>query len=205
MKIEKLNFTTNNVEVVTKSKVFTISINKYIEHQFVIDQEVDTKLLTSLDKEYKTLDIDQYLFKLISSQEYCSFQLKDRLSKKFHDKKEKIDELINKYTQMGYINDAEFLNNYIDKKLDKYIGIQRIIFELEIIGYKSDVILSYLNEKHYDEELLKASELAERINLNSKEKSARKILNKLSYAGYNQEVIEKVLSKLGLLDNNLML
>jgi regulatory protein len=138
----------------------------------------------SFDKWYSGLDIEdkkQVIFKkacfYLSRREYSSYELKDKLVKKYgSDSEELIDGTLKYLEEKGWQSDSRFTEAFIRSKVRKGIGVSRIQRELRQKGIDK-----------FDQEELKQEHDFEAIAIEQVMKKYRKDLNKWEEMDYDSK------------------
>jgi SOS response regulatory protein OraA/RecX len=93
--------------------------------------------------------------------------------------------------------------HFIKKGINSFKGLDRIIYELQYKGIDEQIIYQSINEDIKEIEKEKAYQLGSkqmRLSKNLESRKMRdKVYYKLSYAGYNKELIEEIMYKLNLI------
>lgn len=110
---------------------------------------------------------------------------------------EEVDETMVYLKGSGYIDDISYTERYTEMSIEKCRGPRRIRRDLEAKGVNGNTIDDILYEK-YGSDLER--EIAEQIVKNilavnpflSEKKLLRKIINKLHYEGFNDDIIDQM-------------
>ncbi len=196
--INSISFKNKEVEIATAKKTYSINIEQYLEHQYVVNQEVESQELIKAEKESPKYIIEDYVMSLLRVRDYCSYHMRKKLLTKFPNSQKEIEQVIDKYLQKGLLDDAKYLRETISHDLDRFVGIKRIYAKLEEMGFDHSSIQNALTIEDYEIEKCKAFELAKKVSNQATAKVDRKVYNRLSYAGYNDELIEQIISNLDL-------
>ncbi len=176
-------------EILVKYKIKTNSV--FDELQFSkIKQENDEKV--SFDMAVG------YLERYVVSEK----GLKDYLKKKGFDEKT-IKKCVAKLHEYGFIDDEKFAKNYFET-LSSRNGKRAIANKLKQKGVSSEIIDNLLSGVEEDDEIEKATILAEKFAKNRQKdlKNKQKCLAHLIYKGYDYSVAQKVTNKIFTGDEN---
>lgn len=199
LKINNLHFKNQSVEIETDNKTYIINIEQYYDVQLVINQVIESKKLDDLERESLKYAIDSEVMKLLRGKDYCTFEIEKKLYKKYPKNRATVKESVDQFVKKGYIDNEKYLLETIHNRLLKFNGFLRIYAELETLGYKASTIHDCLTDEDYSLEKEKAFELAQRVKNSASDKVDHKVYNKLSYAGYNEELIMKIMRELQLI------
>lgn len=126
-------------------------------------------------------------------------EMKKRLREKDFDEEE-IDELIEEFISLKYLDDYEYALHYIEYALGKKRGIQRIKIELRERGISEEDIFNAISdyeEEHGITELQDALSVGRELisgKLEIDERLTGRIVRKLRQRGYRDNDIIKVVS-----------
>lgn len=168
------------------------------------DQEIDEKKIELLSYESSLLKAKDSAFRFLGLRLHSTSELRVKLQKKKHPK-EVIEKVLDWLIERRYLNDDEFVKQFISEKVKKKkIGTAKLIAELTKKGIKRESI--YENLRSIDSDLYyeNAVHLAtKKLNLiRSKETDERKISAKLfsfmATKGYESDLIRKVILNLNM-------
>ena len=113
---------------------------------------------------------------------------------------EEITETLLYLKDMGYIDDLSYAGRYVQISMDKRRGPKRIERELIEKGVKSSVIYDVMSdEMDYEWETDTAESIAQEIKSKNpalrEDKLIAKIVNKLSYEGFDEDIINEIIEK----------
>lgn len=179
-----------------KQSELKISLENYLDNPLVISQEISLKVIEEFKRKEEYLKLKNYAFLLIGKYEYSSYKLLKVLSKKYNNEKD-IKKVIKEFTKKGYLNDDEYISNYIEKKISKKHGTSRIKMELLNEGFEK--VDESLFEKYIDIEIANAESLAKKYMVKyqnvSSEKLKQKLYRYLYGLGYQEHIIEQIFKK----------
>jgi len=179
-----------------KQSELKISLENYLDNPLVISQEISLKVIEEFKRKEEYLKLKNYAFLLIGKYEYSSYKLLKVLSKKYNNEKD-IKKVIKEFTKKGYLNDDEYISNYIEKKISKKYGTSRIKMELLNEGFEK--VDESLFEKYIDIEIANAESLAKKYMAKyqnvSSEKLKQKLYRYLYGLGYQEHIIEQIFKK----------
>ena len=169
----------------------------YFDEFFYIDLNKDTILEYDL-KNRDEISVDEYrelikkraysmAYFLLARRDYPSGDLRTKLISKYRER-DIIDELIEDFTQRGYIDDYDYGRSYI--RTHSY-GRKKMEFMLLKKGLSSDMIRSLLDE-NADQEIEEAKK--QWVKLGNKEKD-KKIMS-LMRKGFEYSTIQRAVSEL---------
>lgn len=141
-------------------------------------------------------DVKERALKLLKKRDKTEHEIKETLSKDGYDEIQ-IEETIEYLKNLRYIDDYEYALRFIEISMDKNRGPLRITKELAVKGISSDVIEDALYERmsgqwEWDTARSIADGIKSKYPSLSEEKLLAKIVNKLSYEGFSEEVISDV-------------
>lgn len=133
---------------------------------------------------------------LLKNRDKTECEMRDALEKNQFSP-DQIDDTVFYLKDMGYIDDEAYAYKYVEMSMDKRRGPLRIVRELEMKGIPRDVIDDAIEETMEDQwEWDIAEAIAEDIKHKnsslSDEKILAKIVNKLSYEGFSEEIINEI-------------
>jgi regulatory protein len=140
---------------------------------------------------------------LLGKRSYTKKQIEQKLQQRGYS-----DEIIDAVTeyclQMGYLNDREYVRQWVSTRNRlKPVGKRRIIHELKAKGIEHEIIISYLddnfsNELEYE---LASSLIKKKIghNLDKDHKSSEKLYRFLLRRGFSHDIIIKALRCFGIM------
>ncbi|MCM8800660.1 MAG: recombination regulator RecX [Candidatus Omnitrophica bacterium] len=152
----------------------------------------------------KKIDLFQqakdYAFLLLRFRPRTEKEISQRLKKKGFSE-EVIEKILVFLRKNNFINDASFAQAWIESRLKKPLGINRIKQELILKGIDKAIIDSKINEilKDYSEEKI-VTEIArkrfKRLENLPIDKTKRRIYDYLLRRGFSQEIVNDVISRL---------
>ena len=162
-----------------------------------IDETVRSKLISDSNF-HKANDS---AFRILSGRQHSVHELRTKLTQKKLDE-ETIDKVVDTLITACFLDDAKFANAYIDERVRKRVGINRIRAELFKKGVSREIINSAL--EHLDSQFVfkQAEELARKKldSLKKRESDIRKIKSKLfsflTSRGYESDVVVKLINEL---------
>ena len=177
-----------------------ISTDNYVENPLVVNQEISMKFIDNIKRKEEYLKLKEYAFILIGKYEYSSYKLTKSLLKK-HSNLEDIKKVIDEFIQRGYLNDSEYISNYIENKITKKYGRSRI--KMELLNEGIENLDETLFEKYDDIEIDNARKLTDKYIKKHQNISADKLQQKLYRylygLGYEEQAIERIFK-----ENNLI-
>lgn len=177
-----------------------ISTDNYVENPLVVNQEISMKVIDNIKRKEEYLKIKEYALILIGKYEYSTYKLTRSLLKKYSNL-EDIKQVIDEFIQKGYLNDNEYISNYIENKITKKYGRSRI--KMELLNEGIENLDETLFEKYDDIEIDNARKLTDKYVKKHQNISADKLQQKLYRylygLGYEEQVIEQIFK-----ENNLI-
>lgn len=177
-----------------------ISTDNYVENPLVVNQEISMKVIDNIKRKEEYLKLKEYALILIGRYEYSSYKLTRSLLKKYSNL-EDIKKVIDEFIQKGYLNDNEYISNYIENKITKKYGRSRI--KMELLNEGIEDVDETLFEKYNDIEIDNARKLTDKYVKKYQNISADKLQQKLYRylygQGYEEPVIEQIFK-----ENNLI-
>lgn len=168
------------------------------------DQELDEKKIELLSYESSLLKAKDSAFRYLGLRIHSTSELRLKLQKKKHPK-EVIEEVLDWLTERKYLNDDEFVKQFITEKIKKKrIGTAKLIAELAKKGIKRESInenlLSIDQELYFENavELAKKKLTLIRTKETDERKSVAKLFSFLATKGYESDLIRKVILKLNM-------
>ena len=195
MKITKIEPQKNNPD----------RVNIYVDDKFFTG--LDAEVLFSLSlKEGTTVTpalkstLDTYnsqskcvrkAYSLLNYRDRTTFELKRKLKEKGFDQAE-IDLTIEKLQSLGYINDNNFLDNYISSSKSS-VSKTKLAQKLWLMGVPSDLVKEKLNEHYEDEDEYNSCLTAMNNKIRYQVCERDKLIRHLLYKGYKYDTVLKVL------------
>ena len=119
----------------------------------------------------------------------------------------KIDAVIARLKEYGYVNDADYAANYAKlRQENSSFGKRRVRQDLAIKGVKADVIASTLDAAYEgvkEEELARKHLERKRVKKPANEKEAARVMRMLVRAGFSTGVVYSILKKWNVPDETL--
>lgn len=150
--------------------------------------------------------LKKYLTNLLSRREYCKQEVTKKLQRKFAEASlDEINELVDRFEELGIISDYRFTEIYVRYGLNKNWGKSRIHRQLIHKGVSKEVLEKYFSENGLEIDLGKLCQTVQkkfRINKLSnlsfidEQKIRKKIENYLIYRGHNFNDIKCILENL---------
>ncbi len=124
-----------------------------------------------------------------------------RLKKKRFDEKT-IQETLSYLKDNNFINDISFANAWIESRLKKPIGLNRIRKELKIKGIDEKIIeqkIDELKDRYFEQDIVKkiAKEKFNRLKNIEPDKAKRRIFSYLMRRGFSADAVLDTLNELG--------
>jgi len=163
------------------------------------DQEIDEKKIELLSYESSLLKAKDSAFRYLGLRIHSTSELRLKLQKKKHSK-EVIEKVLEWLTERKYLNDEEFVKQFVSEKIKKKkVGIAKLSAELIKKGIKRESINENILTIDHDLYFENAVELAKKklTHIRAKETDERKIAAKLfgfmATKGYESDLIRKVI------------
>jgi len=193
-----LKYILNNTE-----KEIEIMLKTYTEFPFYSGKKIDEKEFKKMLKLNEKNKVYDDALKLLKRSDLTKKELEKKLQSKYSSKNKIILEVIKELESKNLINDDHFIKHYIKKSINSFKGVERIKYELSIKGIDEDSIYEYIDDDLIELEKEKAYQLGSKQMRFSKNLEFRKMRDKvyykLSYAGYNKELIDEIMFKLNLI------
>ena len=190
--------------------VFEDGSYRNIDYRIVVDhgiwkgQEVDEKKIELLSYESSLLKAKDSAFRYLGLRIHSTSELRLKLQKKKHSK-EIIEKVIVWLAEQKYLNDDEFVKQFIAEKIKKKrIGTAKLAAELAKKGIKRESINENLLSIDYEKYFQNALELGKKklAQIKGKETDDRRIVAKLfafmATKGYESDLIRKVIQNLNM-------
>lgn len=179
-----------------------------IKHGLLLNKDITLELLETIIEENKYYEIYNLSLSLIEIKMRTETELKNNLDKKGFEKSI-IEKVIERLKKEGYINEKQYIEAYINDKLNLSkegpFKIKRDLINLEL---SETLIEDYLNQIPYNTWKEKLEKIInKRINL-MKSKSLNTIKTKLKVElfnlGYQSELIDELLSIINKDESNII-
>ncbi|MGI6377492.1 hypothetical protein GX831_00865 [bacterium] len=195
MKIQKIQLN-KKARVIIDGREYNFQVENFKAFNWQEGQDLEKEELDACLKKEEIFLIRLHLIKALKRRDLSSFEAYDLLKARFGEE-ELINLVIEEFQKKNLINDQNYLEEYLFKGLTKFRGLKRLRYELENKGFSMETIETLIDQDHkiYEhEQALKFTHklLAQGFN-------HQKILNRLSYAGYDEDLIEEILSKVAIL------
>lgn len=170
-----------------------------LNNNLLFNHEIDEYTYNKLLKDNKVINIYNSCLKLITIRLRSTYEIRKYLSKKEITKEEE-EYIINKLTNIGYLNDKAFIKAFILDKINlTKSGPYKIIKELKEHQIDSELIYQYLNNEEFNN--LFNEKLSKLITKSIKANKSysgnilkQKIYNNLINLGYRKESILEAFS-----------
>lgn len=150
--------------------------------------------------------LKKYLVDLLSKKEYCKKEVVKKLRRKFAEASlDEINELVDRFEELGIISDYRFTEIYVRYGLNKNWGKSRISRQLGQRGVSKELIENYFLENDLEIDVEKLCETVQRkykvekfegLAFDERQQIRQKIERYLAYRGHNYNHIRAVLDKL---------
>ena len=172
--------------------VYDLGLKKGME----IDEALKEEILSKEEAKQARL----YASKLIGYRPRCESEVRRKMTEKGYEESV-IDDTVAYLKEYNFLNDTEFTRYYIESKLDKKFGLNRIKYGLSSMGISRTIIDEVIAEYHDQvDEYTTALSLAEKRLSTLQDDDYRKKYNKLagflSRKGYSSDVVYSVLREL---------
>lgn len=139
-------------------------------------------------------------FRLLKVRPRSEGELRFRLSKKGFDK-ETIDKAILELSRIGLIDDLAFARLWVESRIKKPLGINRLYFELKAKGIDKEIIEQVLNDyksPQKEEEIVRnlLKQKIKRFSSLDKNKMKNRLLGFFLRKGFSRDIVFDVLSEL---------
>ncbi len=123
--------------------------------------EIDEKKLNNLLFESQFGKAKAKAIEIISAKSVSSHMLSDLLKKKGYDEIV-VNEVIEEFTSLGYIDDENFARLYVEYAIEKLWGEKKIVYELGLKGVDKNIIEDILSEFTLPDECTLAEYLSQK-------------------------------------------
>ena len=209
MKIEKIIKKNSNQYKIILSDKTSLSFydDVIIKYSLLINKEITSKEIIEITNENNLYAAYYEGLKLIKIKLRTKKELKDLLVRKNYSLKA-INFAIEKLSSQGYLNEELYIKCYINDAYNlKYLGPNRIIYELKKLGLNEEKINQELNsfKDKWQENIKKLVNKEIKINHTSSSKVLKeKIIRKLITKGYYKEDINNCLEKIVIDDSKVL-
>lgn len=121
---EKIKITFYGGDTIYTSK------EEYTNHFLYVNKEISDKEYKEIILTQEDLSLYKYAYKLVSKKMYTEFALRDKLYKKETANKNNVDKIISTLKSQGWINDKEYIDEYLKYANEKHYGKNKIIQQL---------------------------------------------------------------------------
>lgn len=163
--------------------------------------DLTPELITSLNYQNSLLYAKESALRILGRRMHSIKELKQKLLQKKHPH-EVIDNVLNNLCSAGYLDDKEFAKLYIQEKVTRKDGLQKIRNELCMKGISKEIIEELLSGIDNDIQRENALKIAEKkvVQLRGrgieKEKLKQKLYTFLISKGYEYDLIRDILNDL---------
>ncbi len=153
--------------------------------------EITTSLKSTLDQYNSQSKCARKAYNLLNYRDRTTFELKKKLKEKGFDQAE-IDLTVEKLKSLGYVNDNNFLDNYISSNKSS-LSKTKLAQKLWLMGVPSDLVKEKLNEHFQEDDEYNSCLLAMNNKIRYQTCERDKLIRHLLYKGYKYDTILKVL------------
>lgn len=205
MKIIKYKKTSGNgYKVVTDKGEYKLYDDVIIKHELLLKKEITEKDWEKALKENSNLASYYACLKAIETRLRTEKELKKILNKKKFSQNE-IDYAIKRIKSEGYLNNKVYIEAYIHDKLAlDLVGEQKLIKDLEQLGFRTEEILPYIekiDKDIYIDKIKKYVDKKAKANKKSVNEFKKKTMAELINKGFNKTDIQSYLNVLNLEEN----
>lgn len=143
------------------------------------------------------MDIRDTALKFLASRPRTCGEMKKHLREKGFEEEE-IEEVIGRFRELHYLDDADYCRQYFDYAFGKGKGFFRVKRELEEKGVDREIIqIAFEDYEEEESEFARAGKQAEKIAAGQEpgKKLAGRIGRRLSALGYSSSVIYEIVGK----------
>jgi regulatory protein len=139
-------------------------------------------------------------FRLLKVRPRSEYELRSRLSLKDFEK-EVIEQAVSDIAKIGLIDDAAFARMWVESRIKKPLGLNRLSFELKQKGIDKEIIESVLNEyksPQQEEEIVRdlMQQKIKRFSGLDKKKIKQRLWGFFLRKGFSKDIVFDVLSEL---------
>ena len=183
-------------------KILILAVEVFIKSGLKKGDDISDDRFLFLIEQNKLFHIKQRAFKILGRRHHSSSELRSKLWQKDYDKK-LIDSVINDLSENGYLNDEDFISEFVaDKSRLKNWSLKKIKSELIKKGIAQKQIESILNQQTNSVEYENVKIVAKKKfeQLSKRKLEPKELRNKLSNflftKGFDYEMIKKVSANL---------
>ena len=197
--------TSNLYEIaLSDKKVISLYDDVILKYELLLKKEINEKELNEIIEFNNKIESYMTALKYISSKLRTEKEIRTKL---MHYSKGAINYTIDRLTKEGYLNNDLYIKSYINDEVNlKFIGPDKILFNLKKIGFKDEDILNYLNTFDNEIWLDKINKyVLKKINSNHnlsglllKQKLIQDLVNK----GFYKEHINLIINEFDFNDND---
>lgn len=211
MKIEKIIKKKSNLYQILLSDNTSLSFydDTIINYNLLIKKEFDDKKLQEMLKYNNEIDAYYKALTYIKSKLRTKKEITNKLNKLRYPH-DTIKNVIDKLEKQKYLNDDLYIKSYIADQVNLSLkGPNKIMYELEKLGFKRELIILYL--ENYDNNLWQErcqKIIAKKIKNNhnySKKILQNKLKIELTNLGYNQELFNNLVNNISYEDDDIIL
>lgn len=206
MKIISYKKKTSNLYEIALSvkRVLSLYDDVILKYELLLKKEINEKELNEIIEYNNKIESYMTALKYISSKLRTEKEIRTKL---MHYSKDAINYTIDRLTKEGYLNNDLYIKSYINDEVNlKFIGPNKILFNLKKLGFKNEEILNYLNTFDNEIWLDKINKyVLKKVNSNHnlsglllKQKLMQDLVNK----GFYKEHINLIINEFDFNDND---
>lgn len=197
--------TSNLYEIaLSDKKVISLYDDVILKYELLLKKEINEKELNEIIEYNNKIESYMTALKYISSKLRTEKEIRTKL---MYYNKDAINYTIDRLTKEGYLNNDLYIKSYINDEINlKFIGPNKILFNLKKLGFKDEEILNYLNTFDNEIWLDKINKyVLKKVNSNHnlsglllKQKLMQDLVNK----GFYKEHINLIINEFDFNDND---
>ena len=179
---------------------FGVHVNVVYDLGLKKGMEIDDSFRNEILSKEETKQAHLYALKIINYRPRCESEVRHKMSEKGY-APDTIDETIDYLYEYNFLDDEAFARYYIESKLEKKFGLNRIKYGLTSMGVSRDIADSVINSyRDTTDEYSTALSLAEKrlatLQDDDYQKKYQKLSGFLSRKGYSSDIIHSILRDL---------
>lgn len=166
----------------------------YVEYYFYIGKEISKKEYEEILTREKLENGLSYAKNILSKKSYTEYEIETKLTQK-NIQKDEISKIIKILKEEHFLNDADYMKEYVELRTEKNIGKYRIIEELKQKGIPSFLLatIDFSKEKEDEKLIAQLNDLWRKKASLSKRKRRDVLLESLQRNGFSySDAMEKI-------------
>lgn len=179
------------------STILKLSSDLFKKYNFISGEELDENSLEQLKKENEFFEAKISALRFLSIRNHSRNELRQKLLKKKFSE-EIIEKVLNELSQLSYLNDRKFAEQFFNELIGKHFGPLKIKNEMTKRGIDrqttDEILRDFFNDEEFQKEIilkyLQKNKFPKKIKLKNE---LQKIYNHLINRGFSSSVIVKAL------------